>query len=105
MAMVKSLFDFGYKNDWIVVSKTGRIYTKTYANASIEKNINGDYYVEYKNRTKPVSTLDFVENKYSNDNSNKEITALMGTALFDYVKPSILTFSVVRRQRRTQLCS
>lgn len=86
----KSLFDFGYKNDWIVVSKTGRIYTKTYANASIEKNINGDYYVEYKNRTKPVSTLDFVENKYSNDNSNKEITALMGTALFDYVKPSIL---------------
>ena len=86
----KSLFDFGYKNDWIVVSKTGRIYTKTYANASIEKNLNGDYYVEYKNRTKPVSTLDFVENKYSNDNSNKEITALMGTALFDYVKPSIL---------------
>jgi adenine-specific DNA-methyltransferase len=41
-------------------------------------------------RTKSVSTLEFVENTYSNDNSNKEITGVMGAATFDYVKPTAL---------------
>ncbi len=86
----KDLFDFGYKNGWIVVSKTGRIYTKTYTKATIDKNAQGEYHIAYKNRTKPITTLDFIDNRYSNDNSNKEITALMGAAVFDYVKPSIL---------------
>ena len=92
----KSLFDFGYKNDWIVISKSGRIYTKTYSNASIEKNADGSYYIEYQKRTRPISTLDFVENKYSNDNSNKEITSIMGTALFDYVKPTALIKQIMK---------
>ncbi len=86
----KSLFDFGYKNGWIVISATNRIYTKTYLNATISKNSNGEYYIEYKKRTKALSTLNFTENNYSNDNSNKEITNLMGTTLFDYVKPMSL---------------
>ena len=92
----KSLFDFGYKNDWIVISKSGRIYTKTYSNASIEKNADGSYYIEYQKRTRPISTLDFVENKYSNVNSNKEITSIMGTALFDYVKPTALIKQIMK---------
>ena len=92
----KSLFDFGYKNDWIVISKSGRIYTKTYSNASIEKNADGSYYIEYQKRTRPISTLDFVENKYSNVNSNKEITSIMGTALFDYVKPTALIKPIMK---------
>ena len=93
----KALFDYGYANGWIVVSKTGRIYTKTYLNASIAKNASGQYYIEYSERTKPISTVDFIENNYSNDNSNKEITSLMGTTLFDYVKPTSLVkmFSTV----------
>lgn len=86
----KQLFDFGYKNGWIVISRSGRIYTKTYLNASIEKNAKGGYEIQYRERTKPITTLDFIENEYSNDNSNKEITKIMGTALFDYVKPSSL---------------
>ncbi|MDR0751564.1 MAG: site-specific DNA-methyltransferase [Christensenellaceae bacterium] len=86
----KSLFDFGYKNGWIEISKTGRIYTKTYLNAQIVKNAKGEYYIEYKERTKAVSTLEFTENSYSNDNSNKEITGLMGSTMFDYVKPTAL---------------
>lgn len=86
----KQKFEFGLKNGWIEISKSGRIYTKTYLNASIEKNLNGDYEIQYSTRTKPFTTLDFIENEYSNDNSNKEITKLMGSALFDYVKPTSL---------------
>ncbi len=86
----KKLFDFGYENGWIEISKTGRIYTKTYLNATIEKNSNGSYEIQYLERTKPITTLDFTENEFSNDNSNKEITSLMGATLFDYVKPTSL---------------
>lgn len=86
----KQLFDFGYANGWIEVSKTGRIYTKTYLNATIGKCANGNYEIQYSERTKPITTLDFIENEFSNDNSNKEITKLMGAALFDYVKPASL---------------
>ena len=86
----KELFKFGYNNGWIEISNTGRIYTKTYLNAKISKNPSGEYYIEYAERTKAVSTLEFVENTYSNDNSNKEISNVMGSALFDYVKPSAL---------------
>ena len=86
----KQLFDFGFANGWIEVSKTGRIYTKTYLNATIGKSSNGCYEIQYSERTKPITTLDFIENEFSNDNSNKEITKLMGAALFDYVKPTSL---------------
>ena len=92
----KQLFDFGYQNGWIVLSNTGRIYTKTYLNASICKDQNGKYYIEYKTRTKPLSTLDFTENIYSNDNSNKEITKLMDVTLFDYVKPTSLILQCMK---------
>lgn len=86
----KKLFEFGYKNGWIEISKSGRIYTKTYLNATIDKDNNDNYFIKYSERTKPISTMDFTGNVYSNDNSNKEITSLMGTALFDYVKPTSL---------------
>ena len=91
-----ALVDFGLKNGWIVVSKTGRIYTKTYLNATIDKKPNGEYQIVYSNRTKPVTTLDFVENEYSNDNSIKEIVSLMGSSLFDYVKPTSLVEMIMK---------
>lgn len=91
----KQLFDFGYANGWIEISKTGRIYTKTYLNATIGKNSKGEYEIQYAERTKPITTLDFIENDFSNDNSNKEITKLMGAALFDYVKPTILVRKLI----------
>ena len=86
----RPLFEFGYKNGWIELSKTGRIYTKTYLNASIGKKSDGEYEIQYSERTKPITTLDFTDNEFSNDNSNKEITKIMGAALFDYVKPMVL---------------
>jgi len=61
----KKLFKFGLKNDFIVVkkSKNGkRLYTKTYENAIIEKNID----------------------------SKKEFAKLFDKKFFDYTKPSLL---------------
>jgi adenine-specific DNA-methyltransferase len=85
----KELFQFGLENGFIVVkkSKNGkRIYTKTYENAVISKNDNG-YFVEIKERTKATSTLEFVENKYSNDNSRKDLAKVFETKVFEYSKP------------------
>lgn len=91
----KEMFEFGLQNGFIAVkeSKNGkRIYTKTYANATINKK-DGEYYIENIERTKNVTTLEFIENKYSNDNSRKEIESLFGRRAFEYSKPS----SVVKR--------
>jgi hypothetical protein len=62
----KDLFEFGLNNGFVVVkkSKNGkRIYTKTYANATIKKNGNG-YFVDIVERTKKVTTLEFIDNQY-----------------------------------------
>ena len=90
----KELFDFGYKNGFIVVKKYennySRIYTKTYQNATIGKDHNGNYYIEYKSRTKPLSTLEFLENEYSNDNSRKNLNNIFNKNVFEYSKPVML---------------
>jgi adenine-specific DNA-methyltransferase len=88
----KDLFDFGYKNGFVVLKegKNGfRIYTKTYQNATISKNDKG-YFVEIKQRTKSVSTLDFIENEFSNDNSRKDLTKIFENSVFEYSKPVFL---------------
>lgn len=90
-----ALFSFGLRHGWVEVSKTGRIYTKTYLRATIEKNQEGEYAIAYTERTKPVTTLDFTDNKYSNDNSNKELTRLMGASLFEYAKPTALVRDLI----------
>lgn len=81
----KELFDFGRKHDFIIV-KGKRIYTKTYQHVKIE-NINGKYEIVSINRTKPLSTLEFTDNKYSNDNATKDIANILGKGFFDYTKP------------------
>ncbi len=91
----KELFDFGYKNGFIVVKKYdthSRIYTKTYEKVTIEK-VNNYFEIKEIERTKPLSTLEFTDNIYSNDNSKKDITKLFSSAIFDYSKPiSLLKF-------------
>lgn len=85
----KDLFEFGLNNGFVVLKeyKTySRIYTKTYENCTISKNENG-YFIEYEQRSKSVSTLDFIDNKYSNDNSKKDIVKVFGKSIFDYSKP------------------
>ncbi len=93
----KELFDFGLKNGFVIVkeSKNGkRIYTKTYANATIKKKEN-EYYVETIERTKKVTTLEFVNNEYSNDNARKEIDSVFGSRVFEYSKPKSIVKKLV----------
>lgn len=88
----KPLFEYGLKQGFIVIkeSKNGkRIYTKTYSNAKIENTGNG-YQIKIIKRKKNATTLEFIENQFSNDNSRKEIEKLFGYKAFDYSKPSIL---------------
>jgi adenine-specific DNA-methyltransferase len=84
----KDLFEFGYKNGFIVVKENGsnRIYTKTYQNATIEKNEKG-YFIDYKQRTKSISSLDLLNNEFSNDNSKKDLIGVLNEAVFEYSKP------------------
>lgn len=90
----KELFDFGYKNDFIVLKKYAghaRIYTKTYQKAAIKKSGN-TYSIIPIDRTKPISSLEFTKNKYSNDNSKKDILQLFKNSIFDYPKPVSLLY-------------
>ncbi len=84
----RNLFEFGHKNGFIIVKENGsnRIYTKTYQNATIEKNEKG-YFIDYKQRTKSISSLDLLENEFSNDNSKKDLIEVLGESVFEYSKP------------------
>lgn len=86
----QKMFNFGLENGFIVVKKGKngkRIYTKTYLLASIESNDSG-YYINYADRTKAVSTIDFLSNEYSNDNSKKDLDSIFdGRKVFEYSKP------------------
>ena len=83
----KDLFEFGLKNGWIVFSENNRIYTKGYLNATIEKNSSGEYYIEYREKTRKMSTIDFIDNAFSNDIAKKQLASYNIDAKFDYPKP------------------
>lgn len=82
----KELFEFGLKNGWIVF-QNGRIYTKGYLNAAIEKQPNGSYAVVKREKTRKMSTIDFISNDYSNDIAKKQLASHKISARFDFPKP------------------
>ena len=85
----EKLFKFGFENGFIEIKEgkdRRRIYTKTYEKVKIEK-VQGDYIIKKIERTKPISTLNFCENKYSNDNAKKNLINIFGSSIFDYTKP------------------
>lgn len=90
----KDLFEFGYNNGFIVIKEksdgTSRIYTKTYLNAKINRKSNGEYEVTISKRKKPLSTLDFLDAEYSNDNAKKDLKQVFPEFVFDYPKPLAL---------------
>ncbi len=94
----KPLFEWGLKNGFVVIKdgKRKRIYTKTYANAKIAKNENGDYYVKYVDDSKPYDSLYFVDNRFSNDNAKKELDKFNLKMKFDYPKPSALIKELIK---------
>ena len=83
----KDLFDFAFKNDFVVL-KDGkdrkRIYTKTYEKVRIN---NKTLKIEEFTRGKTLTSIEFVNKEYSNDNSTKEIKSIFGKSYFDYAKP------------------
>ena len=84
-------FEFGYNNGFVVINTkkdgTSRIYTKTYVNAKIVEDSNGNYYIDYKHKTKPMSSIDLINNIYSNDNAKKDLAEFGLSDEFDYSKP------------------
>lgn len=97
----KDKFAFGLKNGFVVV-KHGRdrtrIYTKTYLNATIEDDPTSPekYRVEIVPRTVSISTLEYTDNRYSNDNASKGLASLFGIkGIFDYSKPVSLLQSLI----------
>ncbi|UOS13003.1 site-specific DNA-methyltransferase [Helicobacter pylori] len=81
----KAKFDFGLANGFVEV-KNNRIYTKTYTKAKISDS--KPYKIEYFNRTKNISSIEFLDNKYSNDMSNKKLQSILNVKnIFDYSKP------------------
>ncbi|MCW8897797.1 MAG: site-specific DNA-methyltransferase [Flavobacteriales bacterium] len=94
----KDLYEFGLKNGFIEVKRGGnrpRIYTKTYQNVKISKDENG-YKIVKIERSKPLSTLEFTDNKYSNDNATKVIDEIIGKGVFEYTKPPELINQLVK---------
>lgn len=94
----KDLYEFGLKNGFIEVKRGGdrpRIYTKTYQNVKIVKEAN-EYKIVKIERSKPISTLEFTENKYSNDNATKAINKIIGKEFFEYSKPPELIIQLTK---------
>ena len=102
-------FDFGYANGFVVI-KPGkdrpRIYTKTYVNAKIDKNKDGNYFVKLVARKSNMSSIALVDNEYSNDNAKKELGKIMDASAFDFPKPTMLIkklISIVDKENITVL--
>lgn len=88
----KELYQFGFEHDFIVLKQgkdRPRIYTKTYQKVKIEKDGN-TYAIVLIDRTKAISTLEFTENLYSNDNAKKKFDEVMHRSVFEYTKPTSL---------------
>lgn len=101
----KKLFDFGYKNGFVVIKRkndgTARIYTKTYLNAKIVKDDNGKFVIEYNKRVKATSSIEFIDNKYSNDNAKKDLSLFALGDKFDYSKPVELIKKLIKAYYKT----
>lgn len=82
----KDLFKFGLEQGWIVF-QNGRIYTKGYLNAFIDKNPDGTYFVAQRQKTRKMSTIDFISNDYSNDIAKKQLASHQMPVRFDFPKP------------------
>ncbi|MCI6989471.1 MAG: site-specific DNA-methyltransferase [Campylobacter sp.] len=94
----KEKFDFGLKNGFVEI-RNNRIYTKTYYKAKISDK--KPYKIEYIDRTKNISSLELIDNKFSNDYANKVLQRIFNQKnIFDYSKsPELIKFFV------EQICS
>lgn len=100
----KDLYEFGLANGWIVF-KNGRIYTKGYLKAIVEKQSDGKYGITYRDKNRKLSTIDFIDNSYSNDIAKKELAAFKLDRKFDYPKPtSLITSLIESHKNKNAMC-
>lgn len=85
---------WGKDNDFFVI-KNGRIYTKSYMYC---RKKNGKCELEIIDTTKAYTTLSYLDNKYNNDNANKELNRIFhnGNILFRNPKPSSLVNTLIK---------
>ncbi len=89
----KDKLEFGLANGFVEI-KGNRIYTKTYLNATISKS--KPYVIEKIKRGKNLSSIEFVENQYSNDMASKNIQQVFNEKnLFNYSKPEALLKRII----------
>lgn len=81
----KELYEFGLQNGWIVFKKD-KIYTKGYLCATIGKEDN-KYVIQYIEKERKRSTIDFISNDYSNDIAKKQLAKFGLDIPFDFPKP------------------
>lgn len=80
----KEKLDFGLKNNFIEI-RNNRIYTKTYFKAKISDT--KPYKIEYIDRTKNISSLQLIDNQFSNDYANKSLQKIFNQKnIFEYSK-------------------
>lgn len=91
----KELYEFGLAQGWIVF-KNGRIYTKGYLNATVEKQPNGSYGITYRDKIRKRSTIDFISNEFSNDIAKKQLLAFSLDYKFDFPKPYTLISALIQ---------
>lgn len=90
----KDAVKWGIDNDFLVL-KNDRIYTKSYLYC---RKKNGKCELEMIDTTKAFTTLSYLDNKYNNDNANKELNTIFenGNILFRNPKPSVLVETLIK---------
>lgn len=91
----KELYEFGLFQGWVVF-KNGRIYTKGYLNAIVEKQADGTYGITYRDKVRKRSTIDFVSNEFSNDIAKKQLLSFSLPHKFDFPKPYTLISALIQ---------
>ncbi len=82
----KDLYEFGLQNGWIVF-RGNKIYTKGYLGAVIAKDDDKNYTIQYIDKERKRSTIDFISNEYSNDVAKKQLARFELNCPFDFPKP------------------
>lgn len=90
----KDAVKWGKDNGFFVV-KNNRIYTKSYQYC---RKKNGKCELEMIDMSKAFTTLSFLDNKYNNDNANKELNTIFvdGNILFKNPKPTALIRTLIQ---------
>lgn len=89
----KDLVQFGIEND-LIVNKNGRLYTKTYLEYEIKKQVSGKYELVQKEIGGTFRSQMLMDYKFSNNEASRGLIGLGVT--FDYTKPVSLVLQLMK---------